>query len=147
MLKLFYTTKSRLIVILTFFVLGVTTFVSNAYGATYRTGLDSLGSSLGLQPNISTFVGGIIIGILGFIGVVALILVIYAGFTWLMSQGDPTKITKAKNIMIWAVVGLVVIFASYAIVQFIIFNGFLPSAGTGQTTNSSGLIVDPSGYN
>ena len=119
------------------FTLGLFACVHNVYAATaasptFRTSLDALGGGLGLSKNLDGMIGTMIMGVLGLLGLVALLLVIYAGFTLLISQGDPTKITKAKNILIWAVVGLVVIFASYLIVKYIIFTGIL---GT-NTSNS-----------
>ena len=56
---------------------------------------------------------------IGITGVLALVAFIYGGFMWLISAGDQNKITKGKNIMTWAVFGLAVIFASYAVVTTI----------------------------
>ncbi len=60
---------------------------------------------------------------LGMLGVIALLAFIWAGFTWMTSGGDAGKITKAKKTMIWAVAGLVIIFASYSILV-LVFNAF-----------------------
>lgn len=56
---------------------------------------------------------------LGILGIVALVLVIYAGFTWMMAQGDEKKVESAKNILKNAVIGLIIISTSYAITNFI----------------------------
>ena len=50
-----------------------------------------------------------------FIGVTFLIIMIYAGYTWMMARGNEQEVEKAKNIIIYAVIGLVVILAGYAI--------------------------------
>jgi hypothetical protein len=102
-------------------------FVGSVQATSYRTSLDALGGSLGLKGNPNAFIGNIIIGILSLIGVITLVLIIYAGFLWLTSQGDATKVTKAKSIMIYAFIGLLIILASYVIVNFVIFDIFLSS--------------------
>ncbi|MDO8622326.1 MAG: hypothetical protein Q7R80_03795, partial [bacterium] len=56
----------------------------------------------------------------GILGSVALLMFIYGGFVWLTSGGNPEKITTGKNTMVWAVLGIAIIFASYAIVTFVI---------------------------
>lgn len=65
---------------------------------------------------------------LGFLGFVAVIMFVYAGVLWVVSGGDEGQIEKAKKIMTYAVLGIVVIILSYSIVRFI-----TGSAGEGQT--------------
>lgn len=57
--------------------------------------------------------------VLGVSGVAALIAFVYGGVTWLISLGDTAKIAKGKNIMVWALMGLVVMFSAYAMVSLI----------------------------
>ena len=57
--------------------------------------------------------------LLSFIGSLALILYIYAGFLWMTAAGSPERITLARNIIIWVTMGVVVMLASYIIVQFL----------------------------
>jgi hypothetical protein len=59
-------------------------------------------------------------GTLAIIGIWALLFFIYAGILWLTSGGSPDKIKKAQQIMVWATIGIIVIFASYAIVSQVI---------------------------
>jgi len=55
-----------------------------------------------------------------FIGVTFLIIMLYAGFVWMMARGNEQDVEKAKNIIIYAVIGLVVVLAAYAIVKLIL---------------------------
>ena len=71
--------------------------------------------------NLQTIVANVLSVALGSIGIIALVAFIWAGFTWMIASGDASKIAKAKKIMIWAVAGFVIIFASYAIL-ILIFN-------------------------
>ena len=47
------------------------------------------------------------------------VMIIFAGFLFLTSVGDPSKITKAKAAVLWAVVGLVVCILAYSIPSII----------------------------
>lgn len=54
-----------------------------------------------------------------FSGVVALILIIWAGIKFITSKGDPNAVDAAKKTLTYAVIGLIVIFLSFFIVQFV----------------------------
>jgi hypothetical protein len=78
-----------------------------------------LGGSLS-QGDPRTIIGRIINIVLGFLGVIALILIIYAGFLWMTSEGNEEKVAKAKKTLISAVIGLLIILASWGIATFLI---------------------------
>lgn len=59
---------------------------------------------------------------LGILGGVAVIVIIIAGILYTISAGDAGKVKKAKNTILYAVIGLVVAMLSSAIIAFI--NGF-----------------------
>ncbi|MFC1687649.1 pilin [Patescibacteria group bacterium] len=56
---------------------------------------------------------------LGLLGLVAVVMIIAGGFMWMTSAGNEARVTKAKEIIKWAVVGMMVIFLSWAIVTFV----------------------------
>ena len=58
--------------------------------------------------------------ILYFIGILAVIMVIYGGIQYTTSAGDAGKVAKAKNTLIWSIAGLAVAILAYAIVNFVI---------------------------
>jgi len=58
--------------------------------------------------------------VLGLLGLIAVILTIYGGFLIMTSAGNEEKVLKGRRVLINAVIGLVIIFFSFAIVQFII---------------------------
>lgn len=68
---------------------------------------------------IQTKAGEIVGLVLSFVGVLFLILIIYAGITWMTAQGNEQKVTKAKDLLINAIVGLIIVFAAYAITAFV----------------------------
>ena len=61
----------------------------------------------------------LISGLLAFVGVASLIAFVFSGFTFLTSAGNPEKVKKAKDVMIYAVIGIIISMASYAILSFI----------------------------
>lgn len=65
-------------------------------------------------------IGKVIRALLGIVGSLALAVFIYGGFTWVISAGSEEKVKKGKDMIIWATFGLFVIFASYALVTFVI---------------------------
>ena len=58
--------------------------------------------------------------ILGIVGSLSLIMFIYGGFMFLISAGSSESVTKARKIIVAAVVGLIIVFASYLIIKFVL---------------------------
>lgn len=52
-------------------------------------------------------------------GIVAVIVIIIAGFTMSVSGSNPTAIAKARNAILYSAIGLVVILSAFAITQFV----------------------------
>ena len=67
-----------------------------------------------------SMVGRIINIALGFLGAIALGIIIYGGFIWMTSGGEEEKISQAKKLLRNGVIGLIIILASWAIATFII---------------------------
>jgi len=58
--------------------------------------------------------------ILGFLGIITVIIILYGGFIWFSSFGNEDKIAQAKKIISAGVVGLVIVLSAYAIATFVI---------------------------
>ncbi|MBI4281078.1 hypothetical protein HY628_02695 [Candidatus Uhrbacteria bacterium] len=69
---------------------------------------------------IPAILGRIVRVLLGIVGSIALIMFIYGGFLWMTARGDSDQVKKARDILVWASLGLMAIFASYAAVKFIV---------------------------
>ena len=54
------------------------------------------------------------------VGVVSVLMIIYGGFKYISSGGDSGKVTEAKNTIIYAVIGLVIVALAQFIVQFVL---------------------------
>ena len=74
----------------------------------------------GNTPNLPKAIGQIIQIFLGFLGVIAVVLIIYAGFMWMTAGGDTAKVDKARKYIINAIIGIVIIMASYIIASYVI---------------------------
>ena len=53
-------------------------------------------------------------------GIVAVIVIIVAGFTMSVSGNNPTNVAKARNAILYAAIGLVVILSAFSITHFVI---------------------------
>jgi hypothetical protein len=62
----------------------------------------------------------IITFIMAFLGLIAIIIILWGGFTWMTAGGNEEKIASAKKILIAGVVGLAIILAAYAIATFVV---------------------------
>ncbi len=54
------------------------------------------------------------------VGIVAVIMIIIAGFNYVTSNGDDSKVSTAKKAIINAIVGLIIVVAAQAIVRFVL---------------------------
>lgn len=89
-------------------------------GKTGTSGLENpLGGGTGItDPRV--IVGNVIKAGLGLVGSLALVVFILGGFTWVTAAGNEEKVKKGKDMFMWAVFGLAVVFLSYALVTFVI---------------------------
>jgi cytochrome bd-type quinol oxidase subunit 2 len=90
---------------------------SNALAVTFNTN-DVNGTTLptkDLKSSITSIIGWA----LTFLGLIAVIMIIYGGFMWLTAAGNEERISKAKQIISAAIIGLIIILLAAAIVYFI----------------------------
>lgn len=85
------------------------------------------GTGLDKNPGLSVFIGNVVEFILGFLGLVFLVIIVYAGVIWTTAQGDTKKVDKAKDMLKNGVMGLAIVFAAYAVEFFVVSS--LASAG------------------
>jgi len=65
-------------------------------------------------------IGQALNAVLGVVGSLALIIMIYGGLMWMTSAGNEQRVKTGRDTLIWATLGLVVIFMSYALVYFVL---------------------------
>lgn len=112
-------------------IFGISILLATAYSLHALPALAqgvALPNPLGID-SVPSLIGRVIQGLTGIVGSIALAMFLYGGFLWLTSAGNNEKIKKGKEILIWAVLGLALIFSSYIIVNFVI-TGITTGAGT-----------------
>lgn len=91
------------------FLLGITIFLG-------MFSMDVSAQSIDFITNAFSTISGLLFKIA--IGIAFLLLVI-AGFYYVAAQGEPANIEKAKKIILWTIVGLIIATASKAIITYI----------------------------
>ncbi|MFA5185898.1 MAG: hypothetical protein WC551_05390 [Patescibacteria group bacterium] len=100
----------------------------------------------GGATDLVTIIGRIINIALGFVGIVFLVLMLYAGYMYMTAAGDPEKIKKAVATIRNSVIGIIIIASAWAITSFILGMFADSTGGTiggGTTGPASGFTVSP----
>lgn len=69
---------------------------------------------------IQVTIGNIISTIIGILGIVCVIIIIMGGIQYMTSSGDAGKVKKAKDTILYGVIGLVICVLAFAITQFVV---------------------------
>jgi len=81
----------------------------------------TIGGTFGLgSADLQSTVINIVQWLLGFLGLIAVIIILYGGFVWMTAGGNEERIAKAKKIITAAVVGLIIVLLAWAIVIFVV---------------------------
>ncbi|MFA6017692.1 MAG: Ig-like domain-containing protein [Patescibacteria group bacterium] len=94
------------------------------------------------DTDLLTIIGRVINVALSLLGVICLILFVYAGAIWMTAGGDGKRVEKAKAILINAVVGLVITLSAYAIATFILNTLGGATGGSGSGDGSGSISVE-----
>ena len=70
--------------------------------------------------SIENTVAGVVNIVLGFLGILATLIILWGGFKWMTSQGNSDSIDDAKKMIGAGVVGLVIILTAYAVSRFVL---------------------------
>jgi len=62
--------------------------------------------------------------LIGITGIIAVAVIIYGGYQYVLSTGDAAKVAKAKNTIMYGIIGLVIAMLAFAIVNFVLKNVF-----------------------
>ncbi|MFH1412603.1 MAG: MMCAP2_0565 family pilin-like conjugal transfer protein [bacterium] len=71
------------------------------------------------EYSLTQLVGTVVSVFLGLLGVVFVILIIYAGYTWMTASGNDEKVSKAGRTIKVAVIGLLIVIGAFAIWRFV----------------------------
>lgn len=112
--------------------------------ATLNVGLEEVGSTIALSNQGPIEIATKVINIfLGLLGIIAVSLIIYAGFLWMTAGGSEDKIAQAKKILKNSAIGLLIILSSWGIAYFVLsrLTGDVFNGGSGADGCSNGSVV------
>jgi hypothetical protein len=79
----------------------------------------AFGQTTGTPTDLSTIIALIIKSFLGLLGVIFVVLMVWAGFKWMTSQGNESTVTEAKSMLRAATIGLIIILMSYSVATYV----------------------------
>ena len=91
-------------------------------------------------------VGNLIKIFLSILGVLFVVLMVYAGYLWMNARGNEQQVEKAKNILTQAVIGLIVVLGAYSITFFVV-NGLMKATGYQEGVGAGSSSGLPAGSN
>ncbi|OGF41094.1 hypothetical protein A2477_00195 [Candidatus Falkowbacteria bacterium RIFOXYC2_FULL_47_12] len=90
-------------------------------GSSGKVTQESIRTATGLgNQDPRTIAASVINIILGFLGIIAVVLIIAGGFMWMTAAGNDEKIGTARKIMTAGVIGLVIVLAAFGIARFVV---------------------------
>lgn len=92
-----------------------------------RFAIDTLPQEVGNDNNLQDIVVNILNAVIGVLSFVCVIVIIIGGVNYMTSSGDSAKVKKAKDTILYGIIGLVVCVLAFAIVNFVI-SGILANA-------------------
>lgn len=123
--------KASVLVLLSTLTLAVSwpVLAQGLEGSANQANVVSEAAGIGTQNDLITIIGRVINVVLGFTGVIFLLILLYAGFMYMTAGGNPDQVKKAVLWIRNGIIGLIIIVFSFAIVNFIM--GWLAGGGTG----------------
>jgi hypothetical protein len=77
-------------------------------------------SESGISYSIPMLVGRTINIVLGLLGILGIGFIVYAGIIYLISQGEQKQVEKAKQILTYSIIGMVVIVSAFALTNYVL---------------------------
>lgn len=136
-------TRKRFFGILLIIVLVLIFSNNQALGASIKDGLKTVAKTAGIDTgtdSLGSILGKIFQKILGIMGLILLVLFVIGGITWMTSEGNAEKLKKARGLLINAIIGLIIILVSYALVTFV--TGKLQEVVDARKTETSPPLED-----
>lgn len=97
------------------------TFLADA-STTIKGGIDAACTTACNKAELKDIFASIANTLIFVIGAIAVLMIIIGGIRYVTSNGDSKATTSAKDTILYAVIGLIVAIASYAIVNFVVLN-------------------------
>ncbi|MEK7202959.1 MAG: hypothetical protein AAB653_01460 [Patescibacteria group bacterium] len=96
------------------------------------TGVDegAIQTELGLGNKDPRLMAATILNVtMGFLGIVAVVIILIGGFKWMTAGGGEDKVEEARKLIMAGIIGLIIILTAFAIAKFVI-NNLMTATGT-----------------
>lgn len=106
--------------------MNIFTILASGSGATNASqnalnGLNSVNNGQA-TTDLQGSIGSILSVVYTVIGIVAVVMIILGGVNYAMSQGDPGKVKKGKDTIMYGIIGLIIVLLAFAITNFVLTN-------------------------
>ena len=112
--------KSFLLSLLIVFLLATPALSIDIGGGLVDTAAQKAGYEKTTDTTLAETLGLIVKGALSMVGVIFLLLMVYAGYLWMTARGEEETIKKSQKIIVGSVIGLIIVVASYSITNFVV---------------------------
>lgn len=129
--------KKNLTFLITLVIIGIASLqTASAQFLTNTTGLSGMTDQVAKTANYSDIriedvLARVIQLVLGFLAITFIVIIITAGFRWMTAQGNEEQVTEAQHMIRAAIIGLIVVMATYSVTYFVF--KYLPFSGAGGT--------------
>jgi len=95
--------------------------VASAQGTGFDPGLDNIGDNIGLGDQTPHETAAKIINVvLGFLGIIAVAVILIGGFKWMTAGGNDDKVAEGRKWIVSGVIGLAIVLAAWGIAKFVL---------------------------
>lgn len=95
-------------------------FAQNCTGSSIQDGVNCVGDNIQNDASLEDVVSNVINTMLFVIGIISVIMLIVGGIRYVISGGNQSQVEGARNTILYAIVGLVVAFVAWGVVNFVI---------------------------
>ena len=89
-------------------------------GTSIEEGVDCVGQNIDNNTDLSTVITTVINTMLFIIGILSVVMLIVGGIRYVVSGGNQSQVEGARNTILYAIVGLVIAFVAWGIVNFVV---------------------------
>jgi fumarate reductase subunit D len=114
------------LVIFSSLLLSVPAFAANTDITDKPSGQTEVTSNAQKLPNplgitdVNALIARVINFVLSLVGSLSLLMFVYGGLTWMTSAGAADKVKKGREIIVWSIIGLAIVFSAYILVKFVV---------------------------
>ena len=87
--------------------------------STIQSQINSAGADTGAETDVTNTVGTALNVVFGIVAIIAVVMIVIGGVSYATSQGDPGKVKKGKDTIMYGIIGMIIALLAFAIVNFV----------------------------